>query len=419
MKDKPVGPVSRPRATLVVNLRKPLPGWLLDSLDGDLVGMTEPPYREFFPADCQVILVSNLRDGVEVAAAVARLLEEISLDRVVSPSEHGIAAAGIARSLAGVAGAGASVAATASDKLAMKTALVDAGFAVASFEGADTLGDIGAAAARVGYPVIVKPVFGGGGLDIFRFDTPDSLARGITDAAGEALAATRVPFIVESALELTAEFHCDGVVVGGTIAFCSVSRYFDPVLPAMSRHERIGSFTLPPQDPLFATLSDLHLRVVSALGIHDAVTHLEVLETSEGLLVGEIAIRPAGGGIPRGIELSWGVDLWDAWRSVELGTGTTPSPSFSGLIANADLPVQPGRISQMSSEADLRALPGVVAVELVHDVGDIIGTRFHSSTASGVAYIAASDGVELMERVDAVYAAFISESTAIPDHDAQ
>src|SRR5581483_3202870 len=128
-----------------------------------------------------------------------------------------------------------------------------------------------------------------------------------------------------------------------------------------------GSATVAAGDPVLAPARVLHAGTVAALGLRSGVTHLELLETAgQGLLVGEITCRPAGGGLLRNVELASGVDLWRCFVDAELGREPAiRRPARPGRVHMVcDLPIAPGRVVDISTERELAALPDVVEVDL-------------------------------------------------------
>jgi hypothetical protein len=131
------------------------------------------------------------------------------------------------------------------------------------------------------------------------------------------------------------------------------------------------------------------------------VTHLEVLRTSEGFLVGEIACRPGGGGIVRSVRLQYGVNLWQAYTETALGLRPSLAPvEREDLVVNVMLPARPGRITRLSDAGELAAVPGVTEVDLAHEPGDVIGEVMYSTNLAGLVYLAAPslDDVDALVR---------------------
>jgi hypothetical protein len=58
------------------------------------------------------------------------------------------------------------------------------------------------------------------------------------------------------------------------------------------------------------------------------------------------------------------------------------------------------------SAEELAALPGVVGVDMLHHLGDVIGPRMHSSSALAVVYVEAADEDTLDAALAGIRAAF-------------
>jgi hypothetical protein len=245
---------------------------------------------------------------------------------------------------------------------------------------------------------VIKPVLGGGSLDIVVFDSPDAFSRFCASPASDSIRRLTVPLIVEKYVELEAEYNCNGIVHDGDVIFAAVLRYPLPLLGCPYGFN--ASYTLPPDHPDRAAIVDLHAATVRAFGLRSGVTHMEFLKTPDGLLAGEIACRPPGGGIPDGIRLQYGVDIWRAFRETSLGLRPeVRSTEREGLLVNYLLPIRPGRIVRLSPAADLAAVPSVVRVDMHRQVGDVMRDRVGHSAAAGVVYLRVRDEAEVSRRM--------------------
>jgi len=139
---------------------------------------------------------------------------------------------------------------------------------------------------------------------------------------------------------------------------------------------------------------------VHVFGLRSGVTHMELFKTRDGLLVGEIACRPSGGGIPEGIQLQYGVDIWRAFRETSLGLKPEVRPTErEGLLVSYLLPIKPGRIVRLSTAAELAAVPSVLRVDMHKQVGDVMRDRVGSSAATGVVHLRVRDEAEVSGRI--------------------
>jgi L-amino acid ligase C-terminal domain 2 len=137
---------------------------------------------------------------------------------------------------------------------------------------------------------------------------------------------------------------------------------------------------------------------------------MEFLKTADGLLAGEIACRPGGGGIPDAIWLQYGVDIWRAFRDTSLGLEPEVRPTRrEGLLVSYLLPIKPGRIVRLSTAADLAALPAVERVDMYKHVGDVMRDRIGSSATTGAVFLCVRDEAEVLSRIQEVADRYVLE----------
>jgi argininosuccinate lyase len=77
-----------------------------------------------------------------------------------------------------------------------------------------------------------------------------------------------------------------------------------------------------------------------------------------------------------------------------------------------DLPIAPGRVVDISSEAELAALPDVVEVDLFTRPGDVIDEDLNSASRTGSVYLALPHPGLLAPRLAAVERAYRLTTTA-------
>jgi hypothetical protein len=379
--------------------RNVLPKGFLDAPEvGRVSVITEPGHLQRYAPDVDVHLVESIHDVERVRRTTMQILSERDLHRVLSPFELSVPVAGYLRSYFGLPGLSFEMANLFANKYLMKRRAAAAGLPGTAFRVACTLANVLPKAVELGWPVVIKPVIGGGSLDVVVLDSPDAFAHFCASPAAESIKRLTVPLIVEEYVELESEYHCDGIVHGGEVIFAAPSKYLVPMLGCPA--ELNASYVLPPGHPDRAEILDLHARTVHAFGLQSGVTHMEFLKTRDGLLAGEIACRPGGGGIPDAIWLKYGVDIWRAFRETSLGL--EPEVRLmerEGLLVHYHLPIKPGRIIRLSTAADLAAVPSVVRVDMHRQVGDVMRDRVGSSAAAGFAYLCVRDEAEVSSRI--------------------
>ena len=377
-----------------------LPASFLDAPEfGRISVITEHGYRQHYGPEVDVHLVESLGDVEQVRRTTMKILQNRELHRVLAPFELSVPVAGYLRSYFGLPGLSFEIANVFTNKYLMKRAAVAADLPVAAFRVAYTLADVERAAAELGWPVVIKPVLGGGSLDVVVFESLDDFERFCESPASESIRRLTIPLIVEKYMELEAEYNCNGIVQDSEVIFAATLRYPLPLLGCPAGFN--ASYTLPPDHPDQTEILDLHAATVRAFGLESGVTHMEILKTKQGrLLVGEIACRPPGGGIPEGIRLHYGVDVWRAFRETSLGYAPDVRPvEHEGLLVNYLLPIKRGRIVRLSTAADLSAIPSVVKVDLQKRVGDVTRDRVGHSATAGLVYLRVRDEAEVSSRM--------------------
>ncbi|MEV8534451.1 ATP-grasp domain-containing protein [Streptomyces sp. NPDC051211] len=361
--------------------------------------ITTPGYRHFYRDDTDVTVVDTVEDLTQVRLAALEIRKRNPFEYVVSPSELSLQAGGYIRSYFGLTGPGYEVANAFSNKHVMKQRLAAAGLPVARFIQLAQFTEVTEAGALLGWPVVVKPAIGGGSEDVFVVHDEAEADRLATAELTRQLRESPYPQLAEEYVDIEAEFHCDAVVVGGQVHFAAVSRYFQPVLASVGA--LVGSYTLPDDHPDATEVRELHAAAVKALGLTDGVTHLEVLKSPRGYLIGEVASRPGGGGIAEQLLHQYGVDIWMEFLATSLD-----DPVTCAGIAPADhliqymLPRPLGTITAISSEEDLLKAPGVVHADVRVKPGDRTTGVVHSATFAGLVLLKADSEAQVHERIE-------------------
>lgn len=158
-------------------------------------------------------------------------------------------------------------------------------------------------AATLSLPLVVKDASNSGGRGIQFVNNRDELQKNMGKNR-----------IYEKIIN-GAEGSIESFVNHGEILFSSVTEYyikkFSNLVPASY------------EDPILKAIHGLNQLVIKSLGIKWGMTHLEYYLTDNGLLFGEIALRPPGGYIMKLIKSAYDFDPWEALVSVELDLAFT------------------------------------------------------------------------------------------------
>jgi biotin carboxylase len=250
------------------------------------------------------------------------------------------------------------------DKERMKQLLDAAGLRTPWHTEARTVADVWAAAERVGYPLIVKPIDGAGSADTYRADSPAEL-----DAILPMI--RHVPQVSVEEFIDGEEFTYDTICADGQVLFENICQYHPrPLLTKM--HEWISPVTLALRDldaPGLQGGRELGVNVIGALGFRDGFTHMEWYRKADGEVVfGEIGARPPGARTVDVMNYATDADLFTAWaEAVTRGRIAQPVQRHYNAASIFKRASGAGRITHYDGLDELLATYGeyVVALELL------------------------------------------------------
>jgi Carbamoyl-phosphate synthase L chain, ATP binding domain len=292
--------------------------WLDDELKGWLAGYER---------------VGSVTDAGQVVGAVRRLQGHVWVDRLEATIEAHILPIARAREACSIPGLTAHAAWLCRDKVAMKEALRRAGVPCAASAAVSNAHEAREFAQRVGFPLIIKPRDAAGAKGTHRVDD----WHGLDQVLHETGIAHGAPAAIEEFVVGHEGFY-DTLTVDGGVAHDFVSHYYPNVLDAMRNRwispQIVATNRMDAAD--YQELYEMGRRVIRALGIGTAATHMEWFFGPKGLRFSEIGARPPGVG-------QWDVycaanefDLYREW-ALAVTHGTTdrpPSRRYScGMIA--------------------------------------------------------------------------------------
>jgi biotin carboxylase len=207
------------------------------------------------------------------------------------------------------------------DKERMKQLLDAAGLRTPWHVAARTVAEVWAAAERVGYPLIVKPIDGAGSADTYRADSAVEL-----DAILPMI--RHVPQVSVEEFVEAEEFTYDTICAGGNVLVENICQYHPR--PLMTKiHEWVSPVTMALRDlnePGLQGGRDLGRAVLRALGFTDGFTHMEWYRKADGEVVfGEIGARPPGARTVDVMNYATDADLFSGWAHA-ITHGSIPFP---------------------------------------------------------------------------------------------
>jgi biotin carboxylase len=279
---------------------------------------------------------------VDALAKVAGELATPAFDRIETIDEPLVEPAAALRERLGVPGPSLATARLCRDKVAMKAFLREHAIPCAQSAAVGAAADAHAFAERHGYPLILKPIAGFGSLHTFRVASAAELER----ALQQLKPTPERPVAVEEFVEGHEGFF-DTLVGPEGVRHEFASHYYPGCLEAAQHRwisPQIAVTNRVGQDG-YDELRAMSRRVVDALGLRQAATHMEWFFGPKGLKFSEIGARPAGEKIWDMYSVANEFDVYREWALAILGKPSEQQPSRRYAAGSIQIrPSQDGRI---------------------------------------------------------------------------
>jgi biotin carboxylase len=351
------------------------------------------PYLAGDGIECRVL---DTGSAEAVLAACAELAGPVA--GVISSSEYFIATASEAARALGLPHADPVAVRACRDKASQRRILRAAGVGCPDFAVARTTAQAPAAAARLGFPVVLKPTAGSGSVGVRRCTDAEQVRAAAAMVLESDPAALGLPpqsaVLIEQyldGLEFSVE-TLDDQVIGVTGKHLGAEPYF-----VETGHDFPAR--LPPDQ--LRELGEVALAALRALGLGWGPAHTELRWSGSGIRIVEVNPRLAGGMIPRVVEVATGVDLirHTVARAAGLRLPLVPA-RCGGASIRFLLPAEPGRLTAVSGLAQARRQPGVVDVVLTAEIGQQLTVRNSFQDRFGYLISAGEDGWMAAERAE-------------------
>jgi biotin carboxylase len=218
-----------------------------------------------------------------------------------------------------------------------------------------TAGEVARDAARLAFPVIVKPVDSGSSRGITVCASPAELEEAAADAAAASPSATVIAEELVTGRDLCGE----AFLRDGRVALLGLS---DRVVEA-PRVVAIGHDMFPRDDALSAEVIRQLELVCAEVGYTDGPVNLDLFVTGDGIVLIEMGARLGGNGMGEALGLMHGVDTVSA--AVQLAVGERPDllprEPRHAAVRMLRAPAA-GTLVALDGVAEARALPGVADV---------------------------------------------------------
>ena len=285
----------------------------LAEVGADVYGVGDQPVASLAPSLkrhlTDYLQVPRLMDEADVVDRVHAWMRGREVDRVLANWEILVLTAARLRERLGVPGMSYDAVLGFRDKQLMKERVAAAGLRVPRSERVRTATEAREAAARLGYPLVLKPISGAGSADTYEVGSERELLAALakTQHVGEAS--------LEEFIE-GEEFTFDTVCIAGKPAFVNVAQYLPKPLIART-NEWISPVIVTVRELAQPALADgiaLGRKVLGALGMGDGFTHMEWFKKPSGEVVfGEIGCRPGGAHLVDQMNYTCDIDLFREW----------------------------------------------------------------------------------------------------------
>ena len=285
----------------------------LAAVGARVLGLGDTPAGAL-PEDARAALddylqVPDLWNEDDVVHRVREWIGHRAVDRIECLWEPGVVLAARLREAMGVPGMTVARALPFRDKETMKQVLDAAGVRTPRHSRARTADEARAAAERIGYPLIIKPIAGAGSADTY----PIRDERELEDVLHKTRHVAEVS--VEEFIE-GEELTFDTVCAHGEILFHNVAWYVPkPLTARLNPWISSQAFVLRDTNvPDVVKGRELGRQVLTALGFESGFTHMEWFLTPDGEAVfGEIGARPPGARLVHAMNYSCDADLFAGW----------------------------------------------------------------------------------------------------------
>jgi biotin carboxylase len=284
-------------------------------------------------------------------------------------------------------------------KLRQRDRFAEAGVQQPVHEKCRSVAEAREAAARVGYPCVVKAPDQQGQRGLSVVAGPEELDAAATTALD---ASRNGSFLVEE-LVVGREVTVNGFSLGGQFHALTVTdrhRAEQSAFGVALAH--VWPSAQPPAQ--IAQAIDAARRAAAALGIGNGPTYTQVLVSEEGAFVGELAARLGGGHDAELCRAALGVDLNDAAIAVALGEPlkrqqVAPKARVGGACIRFLVPPE-GALREVTGLDEAYRLDGVRGIRMYRRPGHVFGPFRRGADRAGAILAVGDSAEEALARAD-------------------
>ena len=194
------------------------------------------------------------------------------------------------------------------------------------------------------------------------------------------------------------EFSVESFIRNGKIIFRNITEYYELY------HLNIVPASLDRK--VVKRIYKLNDEVIKKFGVRQGMTHFECYLTKDGLIFGEIALRPPGGYLMDLIQAAYGFDPWIELLNIESGKKTTLSTQPKRVACSWIIHPGPGKIKDIKGLDEVKKIEAVKEIRIKLKIGDVIGVRESASEEYGHMIIQEKDHKKLLQTIQKIKAKF-------------
>jgi biotin carboxylase len=308
----------------------------------------------------------DLRRPDAAAASIVAISRKRRIDGIVAVDDQGVLAAALAAGQLDLPHNPPTAVMATRNKVAMRETLAMAGVPQPRYTSIGPDDDVGAAAATVGFPCVIKPPSLSASRGVIRADDPPGAklvgdrVRAIAAAAGEDPAG---PLLVEAYVP-GAEVAVEGLLRGGVLETLAV---FDKPDPLEGPYFEETIYVTPSRLPaaVAATVERTAAAACAAMGLVEGPVHVELRTDGTATWLIEVGARSIGGLCSRSLSFGVGLSLERLIVAHALGEpldGLARERRAAGVMM---LPIPArGRLESVTGQDEARRVRGITELDI-------------------------------------------------------
>ncbi len=330
---------------------------------------------------------------IDIPAAV-KAAKEYKIDGVMTlATDMPMRTVAAIASECGLAGISEETAIKATDKGAMREALLNAGVPVPVFYKAENLSDFFAAVNKMTGSFMVKPADSSGSRGILKVENKDKA----TEAYEYAKSFSRNGIVVVEDCMVGPEVSVETLAYEGEVHVIQIT---DKITTGAPHFVEMGH-TQPTRLNCADEIKRVAIAANKAIGIEYGPSHTEIIVTEEGPKIVELGARLGGDCITTHlVPLSTGVNMVEACIKIALGMKPDMKSTMSCGSAIRYFHQSPGFIKSISGIEEAGRISGIQQISIVHGVGERITEIVDSGSRMGFVIAQGKDADDASQKCE-------------------